>query len=148
MNDHEYMALAIKEAEKSLNLGEVPVGAVIVYEDTVIAAGHNLCESTKDPTDHAEIIVIKKASKVLKNWRLTGCTLYVTIEPCPMCAGAIINARIPRVVYGSPNLQNGGIDSKFHIAESTLNHTVSITRNIQSDECKKLMDLFFLIHRA
>ena len=147
MNDREYMALAIKEAKKAFLAGEIPIGALITYNDTIIASAHNLCEHQNDATCHAEIIAIKKASKVLKNWRLTGCTLYVTIEPCLMCTGAIINSRISRVVYGSRNKQNGGIDSRFNIGKDALNSDFAVTRNILADDCQKLMDLFFQMHR-
>lgn len=147
MNDQQYMSFAVKEAQKALLSGEVPVGAVIIYRDTIIAAAHNLCETQNDATNHAEILTIKKASQILKNWRLTGCTLYVTIEPCPMCAGAIVNSRISRVVYGSPNPLYGGIDSNFGIGRNSLDPHFSVTRNIMAGDCQKLMDLFFKSQR-
>ena len=100
MDDTKYMNLAIKEGLKGLSAGEVPIGAVLTLDDFVIAIGHNTKETMNDPSGHAEIQVIKSASKFLSRWRLTGCTLYVTIEPCPMCAGAIMGSRISRLVYG------------------------------------------------
>ena len=100
MNHYDYMSLAMQEAKKALTSREIPIGAIIVLHDSVIAAAHNQCENRSDPTAHAEILAIKKASAILGNWRLTGCSLYVTIEPCAMCAGAIYWANIGRVVYG------------------------------------------------
>ena len=148
MNDTEYMHLAVKEAQKAFQEGEIPIGAVLVYKDTVIAAGHNQRESTHDPTAHAEIEVIRKGAQFLSQWRLTDCTLYVTIEPCPMCAGAMMNARIGKLVYGSPNPIYGAIDSRFHIGENgVLNHTLEVRSGVLQEECKQLMNRFFTSHR-
>lgn len=142
------MNLAIKEGLKGLSAGEVPIGAVLTLDDFVIAIGHNTKETMNDPSGHAEIQVIKSASKFLSRWRLTGCTLYVTIEPCPMCAGAIMGSRISRLVYGAPNMQYGGINSIFQIGQSqALNHNLSITAGVRFNECKELMDKFFLLSR-
>lgn len=143
MNDSDFMSFALAEAEKAFNEGEIPIGAIITFHDSVIASCHNLCERDKDPTAHAEILAIQNASKVLGNWRLTGCTLYVTIEPCPMCAGAVMNARMDRIVYGAPDFQSGGIDSNFYITRKILNHTVSVTKGVQKDACQKLLSDFF-----
>jgi len=148
MDDTKYMNLAIKEGLKGLSAGEVPIGAVLTLDDFVIAIGHNTKETMNDPSGHAEIQVIKSASKFLSRWRLTGCTLYVTIEPCPMCAGAIMGSRISRLVYGTPNMQYGGINSIFQIGQSqALNHNLSITAGVRFNECKELMDKFFLLSR-
>lgn len=148
MDDTKYMNLAIKEGLKGLSAGEVPIGAVLTLDDFVIAIGHNTKETMNDPSGHAEIQVIKSASKFLSRWRLTGCTLYVTIEPCPMCAGAIMGSRIARLVYGAPNMQYGGINSIFQIGQSqALNHNLSITAGVRFNECKELMDKFFLLSR-
>lgn len=143
MTDKEYMELALVEAKKAEKKSEIPIGSVIVYQDTIIAATHNLCESKQDATAHAEILAIQKASKVLHNWRLTGCTLYVTIEPCPMCAGAIRNARISRIVYGSTNPQYGALHS---ISEREFGEAVkhiSITHGVLESECQYMLDAFF-----
>lgn len=148
MDDTKYMNLAIKEGLKGLSAGEVPIGAVLTLDDFVIAIGHNTKETMNDPSGHAEIQVIKSASKFLSRWRLTGCSLYVTIEPCPMCAGAIMGSRISRLVYGAPNMQYGGINSIFKIGQSqALNHNLSITAGVRFNECKELMDKFFLLSR-
>lgn len=149
MTDTEYMALALEEARKAYEENEIPIGAVLVCHDMVLAMGHNRREDTFDPTSHAEIEVIRQSSQFLSRWRLTDCTLYVTIEPCPMCAGAIMNARIGKLVYGSPNPLYGGINSRFHIADSgVLNHTLEVRSGILQEECKTLMDDFFSSHRT
>lgn len=111
--------------------------------DSVIAAAHNQCENRSDPTAHAEILAIKKASAILGNWRLTGCSLYVTIEPCPMCAGAAVNAHLSSIIYGAPNPRYGGIDSKFRIVQNPFNHAVSVIHGVYQSECQQLMDEFF-----
>lgn len=148
MTDTDYMHLALEEAQTAFRENEIPIGAVLVCHDMVIAKGHNRREATTDPTSHAEIEVIREASQFLSRWRLTDCVLYVTIEPCPMCAGAIMNARVGKVVYGSPNPLYGGIDSKFHIgASGVLNHTLEIKSGICQKKCQALMDDFFLTHR-
>ncbi len=148
MTDNQYMQLALEEAKKALSEDEIPIGAVLVCHDTVIAMGHNRREATFDPTSHAEIEVIREASQFLSRWRLTDCVLYVTIEPCPMCAGAIMNARIGKLVYGAPNKLYGGIDSKFHIGETGVaNHSLEIKSGVLANECQALMDTFFSSHR-
>ena len=149
MNHYDYMSLAMQEAKKALTSREIPIGAIIVLHDSVIAAAHNQCENRSDPTAHAEILAIKKASAILGNWRLTGCSLYVTIEPCPMCAGALLNARVTRLIYGSPNPQYGAVDSRFHLTSSfALNHTVEVTSGILQKECQALVDEFFRRRRS
>lgn len=130
MTDTEYMQIALDEAQKAYHEGEIPIGAVLVYKDIILAADHNRCEATFDPTSHAEVNVIRAASHFLSKWRLTDTRLYVTIEPCPMCAGAIMNARIPHLIYGAANPLYGGIDSCFHIGEGMANHTLDITSGI------------------
>lgn len=148
MNDIFYMQTALQEAKKALQENEIPIGAVMVYKDVIIALGHNQKESTNDPTAHAEIAVIKKAAKFLKRWRLTGCTLYVTMEPCPMCAGAILNARIDRVVFGSFNKQYGAVISNHRLLElGDLNHKTSVTYGVLNTECTDLLDEFFCNRR-
>lgn len=148
MTDNQYMQLAIDEAQKALAEGEIPIGSVLVCRDAVIATGHNRREATYDPTAHAEIEVIRSASQFLSRWRLTDCVLYVTIEPCPMCAGAIMNSRIGKLVYGAPNKLYGGIDSKFHIGETGVaNHSLEVKSGVLAKECQHLMDVFFSHHR-
>ncbi len=115
MEDRDYMRMALGEAEKAAALGEIPVGAVIVSEGNIIATAHNMRESWQDATAHAEIIAIREACAKLKRWRLSDCTLYVTVEPCPMCSGAIVNGRLGRVVYGCPDSKAGGAESIFNI---------------------------------
>src|SRR6187399_2934966 len=121
---HEYfMRMAIAEAEAALSEEEVPVGAVIVHEDQVVAAAHNQREQLRDPTAHAEMIAITQAAESLGSWRLEGCTLYVTLEPCPMCAGAILQARIPEVVYGAPDPKAGAVQTLYQLlSDPRLNH--------------------------
>ncbi|MDY6084319.1 MAG: nucleoside deaminase [Dialister sp.] len=143
MTDSEYMRLALREADKALENGEVPIGAVITYKGMILAAAHNHCEEDNDPFAHAEIIVLKKARQRLSRRRLTLCRLYVTIEPCPMCAGAILNAKIGRLIYGAPDKQYGGI-SCFHMDQApAFNHTLDITSDILEAACRKRMDSFF-----
>lgn len=149
MTDEEYMKLALAEAKKAYELGEIPIGAVLVHEDKVIAAFHNRRELDHDATAHAEILVIRKACKLLNRWRLTGCTLYVTIEPCPMCAGAIINSRISRVVYGSADYKGGAVESLFNVlSHPGLNHEPEILSGVCADECSQLMKDFFKERRT
>jgi tRNA(adenine34) deaminase len=148
MSHSFYMGIALKEAKKALGLGEVPIGAVIVHKDELIAKGHNLKETLQDPTAHAEIVVIKEAAKRLKSWRLDDCILYVTLEPCPMCAGAIVQARIPTLVYGATDLKAGAVESVVNLVQhKLLNHQVSVYAGIREDECKKILRDFFQLKR-
>lgn len=138
------MGLAIKEAEKAKAKDEVPIGAVIVKDGKVIAKAHNLIEKNQDATAHAELLAIKKASKKLKSWRLDGCSIFVTLEPCPMCAGAIVNARIDKVYYGAKEQKSGSAESKFNIlTDSGLNHTVEFTGGIRREECESMIKKYF-----
>ncbi len=149
MTDEEYMKLAITEAQKARAEGEIPIGAVLVWRGIVLAADHNRREEEKDPTAHAEILVIRKAGARISNWRLTNTVLYVTIEPCAMCAGAIMNARIGRLVYGSADERAGGVRSAWHITDgSTMNHRIEVTSGICEKECRALMDEFFATRRT
>ena len=135
MTDVEYMREAIAEAKKAAEIGEVPVGAVIVRGGEIIARAHNERETGKDATRHAEIIAIEKACRALGGWRLIGCDMYVTLEPCPMCAGAIVNARVVRVVYGARDLRAGAFGSVLDLNEYPLNHKPEIVGGVLEDEC-------------
>lgn len=142
MND-EYIIEAIKEARKALNKDEVPVGAIIVKDDKIIAKAHNLKEITGDPTNHAEIIAIREACKELGGWRLSGCSMYVTLEPCPMCAGAIIQSRIKKLYIGTFDPKSGGCGSVLNITQDErLNHWVDV-KWLYNEECSSLLQEFF-----
>lgn len=142
--DEKMMRLAIKEAHKALAKDEVPIGCVIVHDGKIIARGHNLRESKQQSIAHAEIIAIQKACKKMGSWRLEDCTLYVTLEPCPMCAGAILQSRIPKVVYGANDFKGGCIESNFAMYKiKGLNHYPLTQGGILADECGKLLTSFF-----
>jgi tRNA(adenine34) deaminase len=142
---HEYwMRLAIAEAQAALAEREVPIGAVIVHGEQVIASAHNQREALRDPTAHAEMIAITQAAEALSSWRLEDCTLYVTLEPCPMCAGAIVQARIPLVVYGAMDPKAGAVHSLFKLLDDPrLNHRAQSVPNILAAECGGLLSQFF-----
>ena len=150
MQTHEaYMQLALAEARQAAALGEIPIGAVLVHAGEVIARAHNMRETWQDGTAHAEIIVIQEACKRLGRWRLSGCSLYVTVEPCPMCSGAIVNSRIDKVVYGCPDVKAGGAESIFNIIPNpNLNHTATVISGICEEECAQVMKDFFQRRRA
>ena len=142
---HEaYMRMALGEAEQALAEGEVPVGAVIVHQDRVIASAHNQREMLCDPTAHAEIIAITQAATARGSWRLEGCSLYVTLEPCPMCAGAILQARIPQVIYGATDPKAGAVGSLFHLLDDRrLNHRAQAAPGILAGPCGEILTRFF-----
>ena len=143
-NDEKFMLQAIKEASKAEEKDEVPIGAVIVVNGKVISRGHNLRETTNDPTGHAEIIAIKKAAKKLKSWRLPDATLYVTLEPCSMCAGAILNSRIKRVVYAAKDPKGGALGSSFNLFDQPyLNHHPEIQSGVLEEVCSQNLKKFF-----
>ena len=144
-SNHEYyMKMALKEAKKAYKLGEVPIGCVIVCEDKIIGRGYNRRNTDKSTLAHAEIAAIKKASKIIGDWRLEDCTLYVTLEPCQMCAGAIVQARIPTVVMGSMNPKAGCAGSILNILEvPQFNHQVHTIRGILEEECSQMLTTFF-----
>ena len=135
----EALRLAGKAAEKD----EVPVGALIVREGRIIARAYNQRESKKSPTAHAELLAIEKAAKKLGGWRLPGCTLYVTLEPCPMCAGAIVNARVEKVVYGAPDPKAGALGSVYDLAQGKLNHTPEVLSCVLKEECGQILSDYF-----
>ena len=140
----KFMVEALNEAQKAYNMGEVPVGAVIVKDDKVIARTHNLKEKSQLATAHAEILCIEKACKVLGTWRLENCEMYVTVEPCAMCSGAIINSRISKVYYGAKELKFGCHNSVVNIlSNDKFNHQVEVYSGIMEEECSSLMKHFF-----
>lgn len=144
MSDEEYMLEAIKEAKKAADLGEVPIGAIITCENKIIARGFNKKESSKIATEHAEIVAINEACKKINDWRLSQCTIYVTVEPCLMCCGAILQSRIKRLVYGTNNTKFGYVESiDKTLSSSKNNHKVEITSGILEEECRKLIQQFF-----
>ena len=148
-DDAYFMGLALDEARKAAALGEIPIGAVVAAAGEVIAAAHNMRESWQDATAHAEVIAIREACRKLGRWRLSGCTLYVTVEPCPMCSGAIVNGRVERVVYGCPDSKAGGAESIFNIiANPNLNHCAAVTGGVREEECAAVMKNFFKRRRA
>ena len=152
-NDLHYMSIALKRAKKAAALGEVPVGAVIVktFEDgsqKIISYGYNKREMSKNAVLHAEMDAIFKACRALKSWRLSGCTLYVTLEPCPMCAGAAINARLDRVVFGAKDMRFGACGSAVNLYEIPFNHIPKLDGPIMQKECSEILTDFFKQRRA
>ena len=142
--DEQYMLLAIEEAKKAALEDEVPVGAIIVKNDTILAKSHNLRDKNNDPTGHAEIIAIKEAAKVLNDWQLVDCELYVTIEPCIMCAGAIIQSRIKRVIFGAPDLKGGAFGTSINVLKAeNINHHPEITKGVLEKECSEIIKQYF-----
>ena len=141
--DIEFMRMAMELARQAEAIDEVPVGALIVRDGKVIATAYNTRETSKCATHHAEVLAIEEACRVLGGWRLPGCTLYVTMEPCCMCAGAIINARIPRVVYGAPDLRFGAFGSLVKLAEIPLNHKPEIVGGVLSEENVDILRSYF-----
>ena len=143
MKDEQYMALAIEQAKLAASLGEVPVGAVLVHQGEVIAAGYNRREIDKDPLAHAELLCIRQASQALGGWRIPDATLYVTLEPCPMCAGGILNARIDRVVYGAKDPKAGSLDSVTQLYQLPYNWKPQVTGGVLEEDCAELLRQFF-----
>ncbi|MRR59302.1 MAG: tRNA adenosine(34) deaminase TadA [Deltaproteobacteria bacterium] len=143
--DHSYwMGLAIREAKKAGARDEVPIGAVIVRDGLVLGRGYNLREKSLDPTSHAEMTAIRRAAKKAANWRLLGATLYVTLEPCPMCMGAILLARLERVVFGCHDPKAGAAGSLFDLSnDARLNHRLELTSGVRGEECAELLSSFF-----
>ncbi|MEW9702362.1 tRNA adenosine(34) deaminase TadA [Paenibacillus sp. SI8] len=145
MDEHlPWMKEAIIEALKAEAIREVPIGAVVVHNDTIIGRGYNLRETTLDPTAHAEMIAIKQASEHLQAWRLLDCKLYVTLEPCPMCAGAIVQSRIPQVIYGTTDPKAGCAGTLMNLLqEERFNHRVDVISGVMQEECASLLTTFF-----
>jgi tRNA(adenine34) deaminase len=143
-SDEAFMQVALREARKALRKREVPVGAVVVLDGRILARGHNERESKSDPTAHAEIIALRKAGRKLKDWRLSRATVYVTCEPCAMCAGAMVLARVERLVYGCKDEKAGAVESMFGICkDSRLNHRLEVTSGVMEDECRAILQEFF-----
>ncbi len=143
MHEH-FMRIALEEAQLALQEEEVPVGAAIVHDGRLIARAHNQRERLRDPTAHAEMIAITQAAESLCSWRLDGCTLYVTLEPCPMCAGAIVQARVPTVVYGAADPKAGAVDSLYQmLSDPRLNHRVETIAGVLAAPCGEILSRFF-----
>jgi tRNA(adenine34) deaminase len=148
VTDDYFMRLALQQAEAALAEDEVPVGAVIIGPDGVIAAAHNQREQLHDPTAHAEMIAITQAAEALDDWRLEGCTLYVTLEPCIMCSGAILQARIPRVVYGASDPKAGAVTTLYQLlSDKRLNHRCEVQGGILAEHCGGILSRFFQAQR-
>ncbi|MBQ6775291.1 MAG: tRNA adenosine(34) deaminase TadA [Synergistaceae bacterium] len=146
-DDNYFMGAALAEARKAFSRGDVPVGALIVRENDILSYGSDT--KATDPTEHAEVIAIRSCAQRLNRWNLTGCTLYVTLEPCPMCAGACVNARISRVVYGAKNYKSGAGGTLYNIlSDSRLNHVCEVQSGVMAVECLKLLQEYFFIRRA
>ena len=144
MNDRDFMKEALSEAELALREGELPVGCVIEKDGAIIARARNACEAGRDATAHAEMLAIRRASRDLGDWRLAGCTLYVTLEPCPMCAGAIMQSRVSRLVYGAANPEQGCAGSLYRIPEDpAFPHFCPCDGGVLAEECQALFDRFF-----
>lgn len=142
--DQHFMLEAINEAKKAEAIGEVPIGAVIVYKDVIIARAHNLRETTQNAVTHAELLAIQEACQIMGSWRLEETTLYVTLEPCPMCAGAILQSRIPRVVYGARDPKGGCVHSFYQLLnDSRFNHECEVKEGVLAEECGQLLSNFF-----
>ncbi len=148
-SDVDFMEMALEQARKACYSGEVPVGAVLVRGGLVIASGRNRCEELKDPTAHAEILALREAGRILGGWRLPGCTLYVTLEPCPMCAGALVQARVDRLVYGAADPKGGACGTLYNIVQDErLNHRLAVTGGVLEDACAALLREFFRNRRG
>lgn len=144
----KYMRFALKEAQKAALIDEVPVGCIIVLNDKIIAKAHNKKETTNDPCGHAEIIAIRKACKKINNWRLENCEMYVTIEPCIMCSGAIIQSRIKKVFYGAKDNKGGGLGTSINVLEAkNINHVPEVYGGILLEECSKIISDYFKTKR-
>jgi tRNA(adenine34) deaminase len=147
--DQRYMKMAIEQAGIAEENGDVPIGAVIVYKNKIIGKAYNQREQLNDPTAHAEIIALTQAAAFMENWHLNGCTIYVTLEPCPMCAGALVLGRLDRLVYGCDDPKTGACKSLYNIVQDErLNHRLEVTSGVLADECSKLLQDFFQKRRT
>lgn len=147
--DETYMAIALEEARLAFDEGEVPIGAVVVCDGEVVARAHNRRETDADPSAHAEFAAMVAASQALERWRLTGCTVYVTLKPCLMCAGLMVNSRIDRCVYGAPDPKGGALGTLYDVShDPRLNHEFEVTAGVCADECAELLRTFFRARRA
>ncbi|NLA12251.1 MAG: tRNA adenosine(34) deaminase TadA [Firmicutes bacterium] len=148
-DDTVYMEAALKQAREACSCGEVPVGAVLVRGGEIVAFGRNRCEELKDPTAHAEILALREGGRILGGWRLEGCTLYVTLEPCAMCAGALVQARLARLVYGAADPKGGACGTLYNIVQDQrLNHRLAVTAGVLEAECAALLREFFKKRRG
>lgn len=148
MRDKNYMAIALEEAHAADEEGEIPVGAVLVKDGEILARTHNRREATGNPLDHAEILALSEGAAKLGNWRLEGSTLYVTLEPCPMCAGALVQARVARLVFGARDIKLGAAGSRYNlISDETIHHRLEITEGILEEECADVLRDFFASRR-
>ncbi len=148
VTDDEMMGLALAEARAALQHGDVPVGAVVIREGEVLASRHNERELSGDPTAHAEVLALRDAATAVGSWRLDDCTLVVTLEPCLMCGGAAVNARLGRLVYGAPDLKAGACLSLYNVCDDPrLNHRVELTPRVRAEECGQLLEEFFALRR-
>lgn len=147
-DDERFMRMALDEARAAAEEGEVPIGAVVVCDGDVVARAHNRRETDADPSAHAEFSAMVAASRVLERWRLTGCTVYVTLEPCLMCAGLMVNARVDRCVYGAPDPKGGALGTLYDVShDPRLNHEFAVTSGVLSDEAAELLRTFFRARR-
>jgi tRNA(adenine34) deaminase len=148
-DDRHWMAEALAEAAKALDEGEVPVGAVLVVNGLPLAADHNRREQLRDPTAHAELLTVRRAAAALGGWRLTGATLYVTLEPCAMCAGALVLARVDRLVYGADDPKAGAVQSLYRLCDDPrLNHRLAVTAGVEAEASARLLRSFFRVRRG
>jgi len=144
VNDHQLMTAALEQAQKALAAGEVPIGAVVAVDGEIIGTGHNERQASNDPTAHAEVLALRQAAQHQGDWRLADAILVVTLEPCPMCAGAAWASRIGRVVFGAANMEAGSLGSLLHVgADPRLNHEFPVTGGVQAEACTALLDTFF-----
>jgi tRNA(adenine34) deaminase len=144
LRDWEYMLAALEQARAASAEGEIPVGAVLVKDSKILACTHNRREATGNPMDHAEILALQEGAAQLGSWRLEGSTLYVTLEPCPMCAGALVQARVARLVFGARDLNLGAAGSRYNlVSDETTHHRIEITDGILEEECREVLREFF-----
>jgi len=144
LSDHEFMGLAIEQARLAGDRGEVPIGAIVVVDGRVVARRHNERERTQDPTAHAELLAVRDAAAAIGSWRLEDATVFVTLEPCAMCAGAMVNARVGRVVFGARSLDNGACGSLYQLgSDPRLNHEFETVVDVRADECGQLLSTYF-----